>query len=117
MDSVVMLGCYTALESAQDCSLTHKPDMSCQLLCCLQRVGFGLRLSVTLLQGEAEDERAETAAQEEAVAGVEREVALLHTRLRLLAHHALVRPAPCHPQPLLLTILLPCIAVSLVALP
>jgi len=60
-------------------------------------------LSATWLQGEAEDERAVAAAQEEAVGGVDREVALLHTRLRLLAHHALVRPAPSPSQPLLLT--------------
>ncbi|KAL0048541.1 hypothetical protein WJX82_005372 [Trebouxia sp. C0006] len=40
-------------------------------------------------KGEAEDERAVAAAQEEAVGGVDREVALLHTRLRFLAHHAL----------------------------
>lgn len=85
--------------------------MSCQLLCGVQRVGFGPRLSATLLQGEAEDERAVAAAQEEAVAGVEREVALLHTRLRLLAHHALVRPAPSHSQPLLLASIMQ-IAVS-----
>ncbi len=77
--------------------------MSCQLLCSLQRVGLKLGLSATLLQGEAEDERAVAAAQEEAVGGVEREVALLHTRLRLLAHHALVRPAPSHSLLLLLT--------------
>ena len=86
--------------------------MSCQLLCGLQRAHLELRLSATLLQGEAEDERAVSAAQEEAVAGVEREVALLHTRLRLLAHHALVRPAASKSQPLWLTFFLPCVAVS-----
>ena len=47
------------------------------------------------LQGEAEDERAVAAAQIEAGSGVEREVALLQTRLRLLAKHALVS-LPCH---------------------
>ncbi len=73
--------------------------MSCQLLCGVQRVGFGPRLSATLLQGEAEDERAVAAAQEEAVAGVEREVALLHTRLRLLAHHAWSDLLPHTPSP------------------
>ncbi len=77
--------------------------MSCQLLCGLQRIGLEVGLSATWLQGEAEDERAVAAAQEEAVGGVDREVALLHTRLRLLAHHALVRPAPSPSQPLLLT--------------
>lgn len=41
------------------------------------------------------------AAQQEAAKGVDREGALLHTRLRLLASHALVSPipAPCAPPP------------------
>lgn len=52
---------------------------------------------VVMLQSEAEDERAVAGVQEEAGGGVEREVALLHTRLRLLASHALVSPCTCPP--------------------
>ena len=48
------------------------------------------------MQGEGEDERLVQAAQQEAGKGVERECALLHTRLQLLATHALVCP-PLHP--------------------
>ena len=58
-----------------------------------------------MLQGEADDEGAVAAAQEEAGAGAEREVALLHSRLRLLAAHALVSAAPHPPHP-------PCCASS-----
>ena len=60
-----------------------------------------------MLQGEADDEGAVAAAQEEAGAGAEREVALLHSRLRLLAAHALVSAAP-HPPCCALGPLLSC---------
>lgn len=43
---------------------------------------------------EAEDERAVQTAQQEATTGVNRECALLHSRLCLLATHALVRTLP-----------------------
>ena len=49
------------------------------------------------VQGEGEDERLVQAAQQEAGKGVERECALLLTRLQLLASHALVS-SPCHPS-------------------
>lgn len=55
-----------------------------------------------MLQGEADDEGAVAAAQEEAGAGAEREVALLHSRLRLLAAHALVSAALTPSRPPLL---------------
>lgn len=46
---------------------------------------------------EGEDERAVQAAQQEATTGVNRECALLPSRLSLLATHALVRTHPLQP--------------------
>ena len=46
----------------------------------------------SVMQAEAEGDKAAEAAQQEGGEGVLREVALLQTRLRLLATHALVRP-------------------------
>ena len=43
---------------------------------------------------EGEDEKVLQAAQQEAATGVDRECALLQSRLRLLATHALVRTHP-----------------------
>ena len=51
------------------------------------------------MQAEGQDERGVQAAQQEAAKGVERECALLHTRLRLLATHALVSNSPPPPPP------------------
>ncbi|KAL3141664.1 hypothetical protein ABBQ32_004356 [Trebouxia sp. C0010 RCD-2024] len=46
-------------------------------------------------KGEGQNERAVQAALQEAAKGVDRECALLHTRLRLLASHALVPKVWC----------------------
>ena len=61
------------------------------------------------VEGEGEDERAVHAAQQEAARGVDRECALLHSRLHLLATYTLVRPHPycnlcCPHTPLHLTL-------------